>query len=338
MSAGKQREFAQRLWARFGPDRDRVAREYADAEAKGEIDRKSNRSNVAPLAYAKRLIRDGLTKGWLGSLNNSTAKSSREESISSPARSERTIRRLHEPFERESEDYVQAVKDWRLAFRPPRVRALLVAESHVAERVGDGEITVKLPEAFEHSSLQLPSRFCRLVYCLGYGESRICSPRPPMENSGTWQFWDLFGAVAQALDPSITSQMPRHARSDLLARLGWKFRVLDVLKQAGVWLEDASVQAIYRSNRQRLVSGRQYDDLLRESFVKHVWPRVATDNPVHVWIVGRGVARALRNLPMVDERRVISQPQDRDAKRYKLDLMRLAEQMRGLPPHSQAGH
>ena len=99
----------------------------------------------------------------------------------------------------ESSEYLARIGQWRDAWRPQRVRALLVAESHVAEHPGDRDVHVVLPPGVA-SSAQMPGGFCRLVYCLGYGESAICDP-PPVKNPGTWLFWDLFGAIAGHLGP-----------------------------------------------------------------------------------------------------------------------------------------
>ena len=145
--------------------------------------------------------------------------------------------------EAESDAYLGAVHDWRQAWRPERVSVLLVAESHVAEHRGDDEIRV------ETGSLpaNMPDRFVRLVYCLGYGESWICN-QAPHKSGGTWQFWDLFGALAGGLD----NKMPRvRRRADRQLRLAWKLETLNALKIRGVWLVDASRDGTRRETIQR---------------------------------------------------------------------------------------
>lgn len=132
----------------------------------------------------------------------------------------------------ESATYLQAVATWRAAWRPARVRLLLVAESHVAELPGDNGVVVR---AQHLTTRPLPTSFVRLVYCLGYGEDRLCS-RPPSKNAGTWQFWDLLGQVA--LGPG--NVQPRKSAATLEARLRWKVTVLETLARRGIWLEDAS--------------------------------------------------------------------------------------------------
>ena len=229
----------------------------------------------------------------------------------------------------ESREYLQTVATWRAKWRPKCVRFLLLAESHVAERPGDIDTAVSLPTSI-NKDLLLPQGFCRLVYCLGYGENDICRIAPST-NGGTWQFWDLFGAVARGLDGTIPAQMPRRVKSccekTLALRLAWKLKVLNTLSKAGVWLEDASVIGLYAGGNTRRIKGRDYKQLLRESFQRFVWPGVIHDNPKQVWVIGRRVGRALAGLPSIDERRVVSQPQDRDVRRYQNGLARLVREV-----------
>jgi hypothetical protein len=55
----------RRIYAQYGRDEERVIREYAAAERRGEVARKSNAYDVLPEEYARRLLADGLAKGWL---------------------------------------------------------------------------------------------------------------------------------------------------------------------------------------------------------------------------------------------------------------------------------
>jgi len=61
-----QRDVMRRLWLRFGGDRGRTVETYAEAEAHGQVDRRSNVRNLSALEYASRLYADGIKKGWLG--------------------------------------------------------------------------------------------------------------------------------------------------------------------------------------------------------------------------------------------------------------------------------
>jgi len=223
----------------------------------------------------------------------------------------------------ESPEYLASVAAWRDAWRPARVRILLVAESHVAERPGDTDVRVHLSFGIPET---LPQTYCRLVYCLGYGEDWTCEPQPE-KNPGTRQYWDIFGA----LTGGISNKQPRKGGSSLVMRLNWKLDVLRQLRDSGVWLVDASVAGLYIPGGDRAAIGRAYDRMIRESYERFVWPNVCTEPIEQVWVIGRGVVCALKGCEGIDENRVISQPQDRDTGRYATDLARLVSAVRSTP-------
>jgi hypothetical protein len=64
----------------------------------------------------------------------------------------------------ESDEYLQRVQFWRSAWRPKRVRILLVAESHVAEQAGDLDVRIAFSNNILPDGFELPG-FCQLVYC-----------------------------------------------------------------------------------------------------------------------------------------------------------------------------
>jgi hypothetical protein len=65
-----QRNFMCELVRRFGiDDKDRVIQEYADAERKGLVMRRSNEPGLPSKAYASKLWSDGKHKGWLTGAN-----------------------------------------------------------------------------------------------------------------------------------------------------------------------------------------------------------------------------------------------------------------------------
>lgn len=336
-----QRDVMRRLWREFGPDKERVVREYVAAESAGLAPRAADPLSLSASEYARRLLADGLDKGWLDApeLSMPGAKSSSQpgptpSTIPSPPRPGKTKEEWAAAAAAalgatpESAEYLRRVEKWRAAWRPERVRVLLVAESHVAEQPGDLHISVSVPTALG-APPGLPEGFCRLVYCLGYGEDALCLPVSPANNGGTWQFWDLFGAVAARYEPVLAPAMPRRHQSDLAGRILWKLSILGALRTAGVWLEDASVVALYSSGGRRLASGAAYARVVRDSFEAFVWSGVAEDDPEQVWVIGRGVGRALHGLPMIRDDRVISQPQDRDAARRAADLRHLLGSLPG---------
>lgn len=60
-----QRQAMSRIFTAVGRDEERAIREYAAAELRGEVRRKSNKHGIDAEAYARALLLDGLKKGWL---------------------------------------------------------------------------------------------------------------------------------------------------------------------------------------------------------------------------------------------------------------------------------
>lgn len=61
-----QRDVMRDLHRRLGGDHDAIVAAYAAAERRGEVPRASNRLGMDADEYARRLLRDGLNRGWLG--------------------------------------------------------------------------------------------------------------------------------------------------------------------------------------------------------------------------------------------------------------------------------
>jgi HEPN superfamily Swt1-like protein len=61
----RQVDKMRELYDRFAPDDERIVREYAAAEKRGEVVRKRNTYGLSPDDYARRLLADGIRKGWL---------------------------------------------------------------------------------------------------------------------------------------------------------------------------------------------------------------------------------------------------------------------------------
>lgn len=207
----------------------------------------------------------------------------------------------------ESEAYLQATEAWRAAWRPDRVRVLLVAESHVAEQPGDAGVTV------DTGRLDLPQVYCRLVYCLGYGEATLCRPRSPANNRGTPQYWRIFATLAAG----VQQRGPRG--------LAQKNALLNRLRDLGVWLVDACVAGIYCAGS-RIVPASSYSAVLRESYQSFVLPCVATDAPQIVYVIGKGVYDALVGLPLIKPGCWLYQPNARgeQGQRHREQLLELA--------------
>jgi hypothetical protein len=122
---------------------------------------------------------------------------------------------------------------------------LLIAESHVYTSADDLSIRIRtdlLPAEARHT----PTEYVRLVYCLGYGETRLLNTKPGQSNAGTWQFWNIFGRVAG------TGRHPTRNSTTEMNRLAWKLNTLRLLRERGVWLLDSSLHAVYAPGANRV--------------------------------------------------------------------------------------
>jgi hypothetical protein len=215
-------------------------------------------------------------------------------------------------------EYLKGVSDWRQAWCPDKISVLLIAESHLVQERGDLKVVVKMTTKIPE---KLPASYVRLVYCLGYGENELCSPHPE-NNGGTWQFWDIFGAIA---GHDIDHTQPRKRDSTLEERMEWKLETLRTLRKMKVWLVDASVIDA------RGFQGATYVEMIRDSFVKFVLPTLG-NKPEQVWVIGRKVGHALRDrdfekIPRISDNSIISQPQDHDNERYLQGLRKLVHEV-----------
>jgi hypothetical protein len=189
----------------------------------------------------------------------------------------------------ESDEYLSRVQAWRDAWRPPQVKVLLIAESHVRERAGDSRVTVDLAVL---GGTATASGFCRLVYCMAYGDDELCRPSAPGTNAGTPPFWRMFDRIAAAnMDGALLSL----AKGQPELRRAVQLRLLGHLRTLGVWLVDASVVGIARPQPDEPIvrRGSKYDQLLQESWTECVYPTIRDEKPEHVWVVGSGVNAAL---------------------------------------------
>lgn len=64
----RQVDKLRELFAKYGDREAILIREYAAAERRGEVTRKSNVNNVSPEDYAAALVADARRKGWVEGL------------------------------------------------------------------------------------------------------------------------------------------------------------------------------------------------------------------------------------------------------------------------------
>lgn len=188
----------------------------------------------------------------------------------------------------ESLAVVRLVAAHRGYWRPQRTRILLLAESHVYTQ--DSEC-VPMQGASSPELVAVPSTYVRLVYCLGYGESKyVGSPMRP--NPGTPQFWKIFASCLYPPGESTFSPLLSSRTPDYRTRLEAKIQILRRLQAAGVWLLDASLLALCRPGGARLDPATCVA-ILRSSWQHYVREHVRLLEPEAIIVIGKGVARAL---------------------------------------------
>lgn len=173
-------------------------------------------------------------------------------------------------------------ESWRVAWKPPRVRLLLLAESHMATAAAELACRLRLPAGLDWPG---PAGFVRHIYCPAYGEPALV-PDLPVANAGTGQFWRLFAAIEGSPPPT------RAALPDLGARLAAKVALLHRLKARGIWLTDAALAAVAGPGGIR-AAPRPYAAALRQGWLHH-GVALPSLRPAHVLVIGLGVARILR--------------------------------------------
>ncbi len=69
-----QRDVMREIYNAHGPDMERVVREYAAAERRGEVARARNEKAITAEAYARALLSDGERKGWLRAISEDNGR------------------------------------------------------------------------------------------------------------------------------------------------------------------------------------------------------------------------------------------------------------------------
>lgn len=144
---------------------------------------------------------------------------------------------------------IEPIEVWRRAeehrayWRPVRVRVILLAESHVHTTASELERKVILPGM---PGNDLPRGFVRLVYCLGYGENDLLDHPfiPGKDNPGTPHYWKIFYSCINLIQ-SNADFAPVLKQTPFQQRIKNKLALLRRLKEAGVWLVDTSLAALY---------------------------------------------------------------------------------------------
>jgi hypothetical protein len=210
------------------------------------------------------------------------------------------------PDRAESFEVAAEVERLRWMRRPPQVRVVLLAESHVWTSPAEISSRVRQPDGVE-------TGFARFVYCLGYGEPSLVLPSVS-PNGGTPQYWKLFHDAIRGPGVALDA-ISKAKQREPIASATAKLALLREMNEAGIWLIDACVTALYRPGPERLVAGPAYRKVLSACWEAHVGPLIKGSSPSAVLIVGKGVDWAVGSLVRQDvpntEVVVIEQPNAR---------------------------
>jgi hypothetical protein len=190
----------------------------------------------------------------------------------------------------ESFEIVRTVHDYRLYFKPEKVKIVLLAESHVYTSHDDFQSEL----SSDYLNLPgYPKKYVRFVYCLGYGENELLN-KPIPKNSGTPQFWKIFYSCCNETnstgdcDPVLSSKT-----TALHQRIQNKLKLLNTLKEQGIWLLDASVVGLY------IPGGSKPTQNIREVCIRSCWDLLIRDiliqeDPERLICIGKGVYGTLQ--------------------------------------------
>lgn len=182
---------------------------------------------------------------------------------------------------------VQTVDEYRMYWKPEKVRIILLAESHVhttrEEFLSELDCTVlNLPG--------YPKNFIRFVYCLGYGENSVLC-KAISKNPGSLGFWKIFFSTCNhvtTLDDFSPLMKTRSFHDTVPNKIG----LVHEMKKRGIWLVDASIIGI---NGEHRPSPGNYRKILLHCWDYHIKEMIAGSAPEQVIIIGKGVGHVLGN-------------------------------------------
>ncbi len=148
------------------------------------------------------------------------------------------IKRNHPKQIMEGSNIALAVWNYRQYFLPPKVRLIVLAESHVFT-----ENCCAVPLNNPHVS-PIPSSyykdFNKFFYCLGYGEQKALLTVPCNKCGGrTTGFWNLMKALT-----SYPNMVSNKTNPYFSSRIKNKWELLSCMRCSGIWLLDASFFAV----------------------------------------------------------------------------------------------
>jgi hypothetical protein len=186
-----------------------------------------------------------------------------------------------------------------------RIKLLLLAESHMYTSKEDHNITVVNEDyVFPKGSNQ----YTKFIYCLGHGEPELLSS-PPEIIGRTPQFWKIFYGLFHDLSLEKNTQnipiLKTHTL-DLNTRLTEKVKLLQRMKDNGIWLLDASPVAI--AGNTPCTRRCYYRAMLKISAKEYLKPLIDDMQPERVLIIGKEVEKAIQPILNLRDSFTIPQP------------------------------
>ena len=194
-------------------------------------------------------------------------------------------------FPLEEFEVVKLVHDYRMYWKPSKVKVLLLAESHVFT---DKSLTnlkfdlnkVDIQNLPLFSNLSCPSEHVNFVYCLSYGASCILEEAKKdygtqlRKNTGTPQFWKLFNETVFSKYHIVNNYNQKN-------KLEEKINLLNEMRESGIWLLDTSIVGIYQEGIKP--SSEEYELILQSSFKGYCLPIIKDLMPDSIIVIGKSV-------------------------------------------------
>ncbi len=191
------------------------------------------------------------------------------------------LKKLGPNLDIDSLDIVEEVAKMRHQWKPGKVRVVLLAESHAHTSQEDFATSWHIPDTI------YKGKFVRFVYCLANGEKGLVPS--VRHNKGTSQYWKIFYSCLNQISNNRDFG-PVLQSTPFDRRIANKVGLLSKLKEAGIWLIDASIVGVnhlkHAATRKKLL---RYCWQYTRPLIEDLDP-----TPEHLIVIGRLVERSLR--------------------------------------------
>ncbi len=196
-----------------------------------------------------------------------------------------TYEKIQNIFENiESFSSVELVEEYRQYWKPKKVKIILLAESHVFTNESDMGIELMnldlLPD--------YPRRYSKFVYCLAYGERTLTKSVNHPRRDGSPQFWKIFYSCVYNIKNNECFK-PIQSSTSSKERIENKIKILQKMKELGIWLIDTSIVALYDNGKKPT----NISDIIQISWENYTKKVLQNANPEHVIVIGKGVAKSI---------------------------------------------